>query len=144
MVVTYDDNGVPKIMESTIPHEVKDFEDYLNELIVDMRETKSQHAVNYLKTANPADKTKFDVFNIGTANPQPIKLWIETIEKTFGVPLKYKMAEVDKGDVASSADISKANKILGYTPKMNIEEGIRRQVEIFKLMPEWYKTMKKV
>ena len=29
MVVTYDDNGVPKIMESTIPHEVKDFEDYL-------------------------------------------------------------------------------------------------------------------
>ena len=89
-------------------------------------------------------KTKFDVFNIGTANPQPIKLWIETIEKTFGVPLKYKMAEVDKGDVASSADISKANKILGYTPKMNIEEGIRRQVEIFKLMPEWYKTMKKV
>ena len=89
-------------------------------------------------------KTKFDVFNIGTANPEPIKLWIEMIEKTLGMPLKYKLAEVDKGDVTSSADIAKAKKCLGYAPKMNIEEGIRRQVEIFKLMPEWYKTMEKV
>ena len=44
-----------------IKREVKDFEAYLNELIADMRETKSTHAVNYLKTANPTDKTKFDV-----------------------------------------------------------------------------------
>ncbi len=88
-------------------------------------------------------KTKFEVFNIGTANPQPIKLWIDIIGKTLG-SVKYKLVEADKGDVASSANIDKAKKLLGYAPKMNIEEGIRRQVEIFKLMPEWYKTMKKV
>lgn len=84
---------------------------------------------------------KFDVFNIGTSNPQPIKSWIENIEKSLGISLKYKMVEVDKGDVTSSADISKAEKILGYQPKMSLEEGVRRQVEIFKLMPEWYKKM---
>ncbi len=89
-------------------------------------------------------KTNFDVFNIGTANPQPIKLWINTIEKTLGMPLKYKIAEVDRGDVTSSADINKAKKILGYEPRMDMEEGIRRQVEIFQLMPEWYKKMERV
>ena len=88
-------------------------------------------------------KTKFDIFNIGTANPQPIKLWIEIIEKTLG-SVKYKLVEADRGDVASSSNIDKAKKLLGYEPKMNMEEGIRRQVEIFKLMPEWYKTMEKV
>lgn len=88
-------------------------------------------------------KTKFEVFNIGTANPQPIKLWIDIIGKTLE-PVKYKLVEADKGDVASSANIDKAKKLLGYTPKMNIGEGIRRQIEIFKLMPEWYKTMEKV
>ena len=89
-------------------------------------------------------KTKFDVFNIGTSNPQPIKLWIDNIEKSLGISLKYRLVEADKGDVASSADISKAERILGYQPKMSLEEGVRRQVEIFKLMPEWYKKMEKV
>lgn len=87
---------------------------------------------------------KFDVFNIGTSNPQPIKSWIENIEKSLGMLLKYKIVEVDKGDVTSSADISKARKILGYEPKMSLEEGARRQTEIFQLMPEWYKRMEKV
>lgn len=89
-------------------------------------------------------ETKFDVFNIGTSNPQTIRLWMDTIEKTLGMPVRYKLVEVDKGDVASSSDISKAKKILGYVPKMDIEEGVRRQVEIFKLMPEWYKRMENV
>jgi len=86
-------------------------------------------------------ETKFDVFNIGTSDPQPIKLWIDIIEETLNIPVKYKIAEADKGDVASSSDITKAKKILGYAPKMNIEEGVRRQVEIFLLMPEWYKKL---
>ncbi|HPN54853.1 MAG TPA: GDP-mannose 4,6-dehydratase, partial [Candidatus Moranbacteria bacterium] len=89
-------------------------------------------------------ETQFDVFNIGTGNPQSIKTCMEIIEKYLGKPVKYKIVEVDKGDVASSADISKARKLLGYEPKMDIEKGIRRQVEIFQLMPEWYKKMERV
>ena len=89
-------------------------------------------------------ETNFDVFNIGTSNPQSIGKWIQTIEKHFGKELKKKIVEVDKGDVASSADITKAKKILGYKPKMKLDEGIRRQIEIFKIMPEWYKTLEEV
>jgi UDP-glucuronate 4-epimerase len=89
-------------------------------------------------------ETKFDVFNIGTANPRPIKDWISLVEKELGMSLQYKLVEVDKGDVASSANIDKARKLLDYEPKVNLEEGIKRQVEIFNLMPEWYKRMETV
>ena len=89
-------------------------------------------------------KTKFDVFNIGTSNPQKIKTWIENIEKHYGKKVRFKIIDADKGDVASSSDISKAKKLLGYQPKMDLNEGVRRQVEVFKLMPEWYKTLSEV
>lgn len=89
-------------------------------------------------------ETKFDVFNIGTSNPQTIQEWLELIEKHFEKPVKYKLIDADKGDVASSADISKAKRALGYAPKMELEEGVRRQIEVFKLMPKWYKTLSEV
>lgn len=89
-------------------------------------------------------QTKFDVFNIGTSDPQKIRTWLEYIEKHFGKSAKYKLVEVDKGDVASSSDISKAKKLLKYEPKMKLDEGVRRQIEVFKLMPEWYKTLSEV
>ena len=89
-------------------------------------------------------KTKFEVFNIGTSDPQPIKLWIDIIEKTMNAPMKYQLIDRDKGDVVSSADISKAQKLLNYSPKMTMEEGVRRQIEVFQLMPEWYKKMDNV
>jgi UDP-glucuronate 4-epimerase len=89
-------------------------------------------------------QTRFDVFNIGTSDPQTIGTWINSIEKHFGKKVKYSLVEVDKGDVASSSDISKAKRLLGYAPKMVLDEGVRRQVEVFKLMPEWYKTLSEV
>lgn len=88
--------------------------------------------------------TRFDTFNIGTSDPQSIGLWIGVIEKALGISAKYKIVKADRGDVAASADISKAKRLLGYAPKMDITEGVRRQVEIFKLMPEWYRKMEKV
>jgi hypothetical protein len=48
---------------------------------------------------------------------------------------------VDKGDVVSSASIEKAQKMLSYNPLMDMYEGVKRQVEIFKLMPKWYQEM---
>ena len=89
-------------------------------------------------------ETKYDVFNIGTSDPQKIRLWIEEIEKSMNKKGKYKVTESDRGDVSSSADISKAKKVLKYSPRMKLPEGVRRQVEIFNLMPEWYKTLREV
>jgi UDP-glucuronate 4-epimerase len=88
--------------------------------------------------------TTFDCFNIGTSDPQTIKTWIESIQTHLGKEVKYKLIEADKGDVASSADISKAKSLLNYNPTMKLDEGVRRQVEVFKLMPEWYKNLSTV
>jgi UDP-glucuronate 4-epimerase len=89
-------------------------------------------------------ESHFDVFNIGTSNPQSIKQWFDAIEVTMKKPVPYEIVEVDKGDVAASANISKAKRILGYNPHMRLEEGVHRQVEVFLAMPEWYKTLEKV
>lgn len=83
----------------------------------------------------------FEVFNIGTANPLPIKTWFDAISKAFGKEPKYEMIPPNKADVVSSADISKAKEMLGYEPKIDMYEGVKRQVEVFKLMPDWYKQL---
>ncbi|EKD95969.1 MAG: hypothetical protein ACD_24C00236G0008 [uncultured bacterium] len=86
----------------------------------------------------------FDVFNIGTSEPLQIQTWLEAIETAFSKKPEVEVVEVDTADVVSSADISKAQKMLNYNPKMNMYEGVKRQVDVFNLMPEWYKTMEKV
>lgn len=88
--------------------------------------------------------TKFDVFNIGTSNPISILDTFKAIEEAYGKPVKYEVVEADPGDVGASADITKAKTVLGYAPKAIFKEGIANQVRIFKLMPDWYKTMDKV
>jgi UDP-glucuronate 4-epimerase len=86
----------------------------------------------------------YEQFNLGTSDAISLEKWFEAIEKSMGKPVKYEIVPADKGDVATSADISKAQKILGYKPTMVYEEGIRRQVEVFNLMPSWYKTLERV
>jgi UDP-glucuronate 4-epimerase len=87
---------------------------------------------------------KFEVFNIGTSDPKPIKVWIDTIEKALNKKLNLKIIDADKADVISSANISKACRMLDYSPKADMYEGVRRQVEIFRLMPAWYQGIKNV
>ena len=87
---------------------------------------------------------QFEIFNIGTSDPLPIRTWIDSIEKAGHRKLGLTFVETDKADVVSSADISKAKTLLGYLPQVGMYEGVKRQVEIFNLMPEWYKEMENV
>jgi UDP-glucuronate 4-epimerase len=59
--------------------------------------------------------------------------FVSTIEESCGKKGKKDMLEMQPGDVrATLADISKAKKMLGYTPKTTITEGIPRFIE-------WYR-----
>ena len=69
---------------------------------------------------------------------------MDAVEKAMGKPVPREIVEIDKADVSSSADITKAKKILGYNPKMTLQEAVNRQVSIFMKMPEWYRTMEDV
>ena len=77
---------------------------------------------------------KFEVINLGNSKPIELKEFISIIEKTVGKKAKIKRLSPQKGDVfITFADISKAKKLLNYSPKVDLEKGM---VNFF----EWYKN----
>lgn len=78
----------------------------------------------------------FEIINLG--NNQPVKLidLINTIYKAMDIKPNVKVLPMQPGDVdITFADISKAEKLLGYVPKTSINEGIRKFIN-------WYYEQK--
>lgn len=81
-------------------------------------------------------KDVYEILNIGNSSPTSLKEMINVIGKTLGVEPKIKQLPMQPGDVDRTyADISKARKLIGYSPKTSFEEGIKKFVE-------WYKENK--
>jgi len=75
----------------------------------------------------------YEIINLGNNNPIELSYFIECIENALGKKAKKNMMPMQQGDVIITyADISKAEKLLSYKPKIKIEEGIKRFVK-------WYK-----
>lgn len=84
-----------------------------------------------LALQNPFD---FEIINLGNNKPVELNTLIRLIEQNLGKKAKIIEKPVPKGDVPITyADISKAKRLLGWQPKVSIEEGIKRFVE-------WYKN----
>ena len=67
----------------------------------------------------------FEVFNLGESRTVSLSEMIETIEIVVGKQAKIERLPMQPGDVnITYADVSKARKMLGYTPSMDFEEGI--------------------
>lgn len=78
----------------------------------------------------------YEIYNLGESQTTSLKELVHLIEDAFGKKAYIEMLEPQPGDVSVTyADISKAEKMLGYRPKVKIEEGIKRFVE-------WYKKNK--
>ena len=74
------------------------------------------------------------VFNVGVAEQHSINQIIAMMNKIFGRDVKPNYAPTRPGDVRESlADISRARAVLGYTPLVPFEEGLRKTVE-------WYRA----
>ncbi|MCM2325588.1 MAG: NAD-dependent epimerase/dehydratase family protein [Candidatus Woesearchaeota archaeon] len=70
---------------------------------------------------------RFEIFNLGNGNPVILKDFIQVIEKAAGKKAIILRKEMQKGDVdATFADVSKARKMLGYQPKTDVTEGMKR------------------
>src|SRR5262249_12127504 len=73
--------------------------------------------------------TNFDVLNLGNSSPVTLRTMIDTIAKVLGKTPRIEQLPEQQGDVPITfADISKAQRILGYSPKTPFEEGIRKFV----------------
>ena len=58
---------------------------------------------------------------------------VETMEKISGYKANLEFCNFQKGDMPMTyADISKAGKMLGYSPKMNFEDGMKNFFKWFK------------
>ena len=72
----------------------------------------------------------FTILNIGSARRNPLLQVVDTISSITG----FECARVHEGKVAGDvkdtiADISQAEKILGYRPEMDIANGLREQYQ---------------
>jgi len=75
----------------------------------------------------------FEIINMGNNNPVILKDVISLIENNLGKKAKIKMAEMRQGDMqVTYANISKAKKLLGWSPEVKFNEGIKKFAEWFK------------
>jgi|SRR5579871_1961946 len=88
---------------------------------------------NVLACKAPAGKAAGQVFNIATGRRVTLNETFAALQKLTSYSGQPKYGPERSGDIKHSlADISKAEAGLGYRPKVDFEEGLRRTVE-------WYR-----
>ena len=74
----------------------------------------------------------FDIFNLGESDTIQLKDLISAIEKVLGKKAKINQVPEQPGDVPlTCADISKARKLLGYSPTTPLSAGLPKFVDWF-------------
>ncbi len=72
----------------------------------------------------------YKVYNIGRGKPVKLMDFIEAIEETIGKKAKKNLLPMQPGDVPSTwADTTALERELGYKPKVDVKEGIKKFVE---------------
>lgn len=75
------------------------------------------------------------VLNIGSGNPVRLLDLVKHISDILGQEVEVIYDEEQKGDVKTTfADISRAQKLLGYSPQTDLEDGLRAELD-------WIKTL---
>ncbi|MDM7923966.1 MAG: GDP-mannose 4,6-dehydratase, partial [Pyrinomonadaceae bacterium] len=79
------------------------------------------------------DGAMFEVFNLGESETTELRRLVELLEENLGKKAIIDRQPMQPGDVPITfADISKARKLLGYSPATKIEDGIPKFVEWFR------------
>lgn len=74
--------------------------------------------------------TKYEIINLGAGNPICLIDVVKTIEKVLNKKAEIDWLPMQDGDVFKTyADISKAKKLLNYTPKTKFMDGIELYVK---------------
>ncbi|MGB3237293.1 MAG: NAD-dependent epimerase/dehydratase family protein [Geitlerinemataceae cyanobacterium] len=77
-----------------------------------------------------------EVFNVGGGSRVALTEIIDTMEEIVGKPIKRNYFEPARGDARhTSADTSKAHRILGYQPHVALKDGLSREWEWIQSIP---------
>ncbi len=83
-----------------------------------------------VKSAVLNDNLKYEIINLGNNRTVSLAELVEIIEKAVGKKAKIERLPNQPGDVPQTyADISKARRLLNYSPKTDIERGVEAFVE---------------
>jgi UDP-glucuronate 4-epimerase len=68
-----------------------------------------------------------EIFNLGNNRPEHVMQLVSLLEKYLGKRAIVELLPIQPGEIAITyADISKSQKILGFSPKVSLEEGIEK------------------
>jgi nucleoside-diphosphate-sugar epimerase len=70
------------------------------------------------------------IFNVAAGSPGSVNLLAESIGRILDRPVEKEFRDPRPGEIRNSwADVSLARQVLGYTPAVDLEEGLRRTIE---------------
>src|SRR5207245_8076345 len=88
-------------------------------------------AANLVAARAPA--ASGEAFNVGCGERVSLLEIIDRLEKMLGRAVQRRHTPSRAGDVPHTlADIGKAKRLMGYTPLVDFDEGLRRTVDFFK------------
>jgi nucleoside-diphosphate-sugar epimerase len=83
--------------------------------------------------AAEAEGASGEIFNIANGTPATVNVLADTIGAILGKPVLRETFAPRAGDIRDSwADLGKAERILGYRPAIDLDEGLRRTVEFLR------------
>jgi len=84
----------------------------------------------------------YEVFNLGSDEPLKLSAMIGIVEKLTGCTANQVRKPGHPADVpATWADISKARRMLGWSPQTGFEQGMRNLVEWYEANRDWAKDI---
>ena len=76
----------------------------------------------------------YEIFNLGRGEPVTMHDFVAVLEELIGKPARWKDAPLPPTDLAVTfADTSKAQRMLGYSPRISVEQGLARFWEWFQI-----------
>ena len=80
--------------------------------------------------AGEAQGANGEIFNVAAGSPASVNHVAETIAEIVGEPVRRRDLPARPGDLRDSwADLSKSQRVLGYTPEIALADGLRRTIE---------------
>ena len=104
------------------------------EVFGDGLQTRDYIHVSDVVNANLAAMDRVGTFNIGTGMETSVNRLVEILSEIRGKKIESIHTAEREGEVRRSAlSIDKAKRELGWRPKMNLDEGMKKTFEYFKL-----------
>jgi UDP-glucose 4-epimerase len=74
-----------------------------------------------------------EIFNVAAGSPASVNLIADTIGEILGKPVERRQLPSRAGDIRNSwADLTKAERVLGYVPRVELAEGLRATVDFLR------------